>query len=117
MEQMFEVDLEPGFQFGSDVSEQTIAAEESLEYDDFEAIGLDPVSATPAKPGSEEKVQMLSARYDLGLPLWHDDDCDEHGPREPELKGGVLQEDEPLNLDFSEFDFDDREDDDMDEDL
>ncbi len=110
MEQSFVVDLEPGFTFGSDVSEQTIAAEDSLEYDDFEAIGLDPVGATPAKPGSEEKVQMLSARYDLGLPLWHDEDCDEHGPREPELKGSALQNaEEPLNLDFSEFDFEDRE--------
>ncbi len=110
MEQMFVVDLEPGFSFGSDVSEQTIASEDSVEFDDLEAIGLDPITSTPAKPGSEEKVLMLSARYDLGLPLWHDEDCDEHGPREPELKGSALQEEEPLNLDFSEFDFEDKED-------
>jgi len=108
MENQFVLDVEPGFQFGSDVSEQTIAAEESLEFDDFEALGLNPVGATPAKPGSEEKVLMLSARYDLGLPLWHTEDCDEHGPREPELKGNSPQdEEEPLNLDFSEFDFND----------
>ena len=112
MEHSFVVDLDPGLQFGADVSEQTIAAEESMEFEDDEPLGLDPVQATPAKPGSEEKVQMLSARYDLGLPLWHDGDCDEHGPREPELKGNVSPEqEEPLNLDFSEFDFDDEEED------
>ncbi len=109
MEQSFVVDLEAGFQFGSDVSEQTIAAEESMEVDEFEAIGIDPGGATVAKPGSEEKVQMLSARYDLGLPLWHDEDCDEHGPCEPDLKGNVVAEEEPPALDFSEFDMDEEE--------
>ncbi len=109
MEQSFVVDLEPGFEFGSDVSEQTIAAEESLEFEDFEAIGIDPIQATAAKPGSVEKVQMLSARYDLGLPLWHNEDCDEHGPREPDLKGNVLLEEQPPVLDLSEFETHDDE--------
>ena len=32
------------------------------------------------RPGSEEKVTMLAARYAAGLPLWHNDDCYDHGP-------------------------------------
>lgn len=35
---------------------------------------------TEAKPGSEDKVKMLSARYAAGVPLWHDEDCYDHGP-------------------------------------
>lgn len=41
-----------------------------------------PLQPTDAKPGSEDKVRMLSARYAAGLPLWHDDDCYDHGPDE-----------------------------------
>lgn len=47
---------------------------------DFESLGIDPASPTLAKPGSEEKVCMLAARYAAGLPLWHDSDCVDHGP-------------------------------------
>lgn len=108
MEQSFVVELEPGFEFGRDVSEQTIAAEESLEFEDLEAIGINPIQATEAKPGSDAKVQMLSARYDLGLPLWHTEDCDEHGPGEPDLKGNILLEVEPPRLDLSEFEVEDK---------
>lgn len=61
------------------------AAEFSLE--DFEAMGINPIKPTGARPGSEEKVLMLSARYAAGLPLWHDSDCYDHGPRETELMG------------------------------
>jgi hypothetical protein len=39
-----------------------------------------PFCPTDAKPGSEDKVRMLSARYAAGLPLWHDADCYDHGP-------------------------------------
>lgn len=60
------------------------------EYEDVDiaAMGLDPAAPTKAKPGSEEKVVMLSARYAAGLPLWHNEDCTDHGPsreRRPEL--------------------------------
>jgi hypothetical protein len=48
--------------------------------DGFRAIGIDPVSPTVAKPGSDEKVIMLAARYASGLPLWHNEDCYDHGP-------------------------------------
>ncbi|GIX04569.1 MAG: hypothetical protein KatS3mg114_0438 [Planctomycetaceae bacterium] len=49
---------------------------------DFAALGIDPTQPTSAKPGSEEKVLMLAARYAAGLPLWHEKDCYDHGPGE-----------------------------------
>lgn len=60
---------------------------EFLELEDFLSMGIDPTRPTRARPGSEEKVLMLSARYAAGLPLWHDSDCYDHGPRESELMG------------------------------
>ena len=41
-----------------------------------------PLQPTEAKPGSEDKVRMLSARDAAGVPLWHDADCYDHGPGE-----------------------------------
>lgn len=54
--------------------------DEFFEEIDFEALGLDPATPTEAKPGSEDKVLMLAARYAAGLPLWHNEDCYDHGP-------------------------------------
>lgn len=54
--------------------------EESYVAESFEPSGVDPLAPTGAKPGSEDKVQMLSARYAAGVPLWHDSDCYDHGP-------------------------------------
>ncbi|MBX3449449.1 MAG: hypothetical protein KF777_07820 [Planctomycetaceae bacterium] len=51
-----------------------------LEDIDFEALGIDPKGPTLAKPGSEQKVLTLAARYAAGVPLWHDGDCYDHGP-------------------------------------
>lgn len=48
---------------------------------DEELLGIDPTVPVEAYPGSWEKVQMLAARYAAGLPLWHEDDCDEHEGR------------------------------------
>ena len=48
--------------------------------EELRSLGVDPASPTAAKPGSEEKVMMLAARYAAGLPLWHSDDCYDHGP-------------------------------------
>lgn len=48
--------------------------------EDYRAIGMIPESPTGAKPGSEQKVLMLAARYAAGLPLWHSSDCYDHGP-------------------------------------
>ncbi len=50
---------------------------------DYSSESFDEGSAiipTEAKPGSEDKVKMLSARYAAGVPLWHDRDCYDHGP-------------------------------------
>jgi len=48
--------------------------------EDFRALGLNPTAATGAKPGSDDKVVMLAARYAAGLPLWHNSDCYDHSP-------------------------------------
>ena len=50
---------------------------------DSETMGLDPQISTPAKPGSDDKVMMLAARYAAGLPLWHKKDCYDHEPPSP----------------------------------
>lgn len=55
---------------------------------EFEVTGVDPALPTVAKPGSEDKVETLAARYAAGLPLWHDSDCYDHGP------GAVADDDE-----------------------
>jgi len=51
-----------------------------------------PLQPTEAKPGSEDKVRMLSARYAAGVPLWHDGDCYDHGPGELSEFGNELAE-------------------------
>ncbi len=60
-----------------------------LDLEEFKAMGVNPSKSTKAKPGTEEKVLMLSARYAAGLPLWHDRDCYDHGPKERELMGAI----------------------------
>ena len=45
--------------------------------EDIETSAMGP---TGAKPGSEDKVRMLTARYAAGVPLWHNSDCYDHGP-------------------------------------
>ena len=47
---------------------------------DFSAAGIAPAEATDAKPGSDNKVLMLAARYAAGLPLWHNSDRYDHSP-------------------------------------
>lgn len=47
---------------------------------DYEALDVDPQIPTDAKPGSDDKVLMLTARYAAGLPLWHNSDRYDHGP-------------------------------------
>lgn len=78
-----------------EVEEEFLVEGEASEYDDepvefeeidFESLGIDPKEPTVAKPGSEEKVLILAARYAAGVPLWHDSDCYEHGPGEALLR-------------------------------
>ena len=58
-----------------------------FDEEDFIALGINPAQPTNAKPGSDDKVLMLAARYAAGLPLWHESDRYDHGPGEPPAKG------------------------------
>lgn len=78
MEFSFNVDPEFDIAIGTEISFDE--AEGEYEIEDFSSLGVDPKIPTPAKPGSEDKVRMLAARYAAGLPLWHDEDCYDHGP-------------------------------------
>ena len=51
------------------------------EDEDPSAVGTESSGPTDAKPGSEEKVLMLAARYAAGIPLFLPDDVTDHGPR------------------------------------
>ena len=70
---------------------------EEVEMEDFEASATGP---TGAKPGSEDKVRMLTARYAAGVPLWHNSDCYDHGPANLETDD---EEDEFGNFDLDEL--------------
>lgn len=77
----FELDAEVGTETSQD--EDFGEGFEAVAYyseAEFRARGVDPIRPTAAKPGSEAKVLMLAARYAAGLPLWHDNDCYDHGP-------------------------------------
>jgi hypothetical protein len=76
MEFQFEVDPEQDFAVGTELSFEE--ADGEFQPESFE--GIDPLAPTLAKPGSDEKVRMLAARYAAGVPLWHDSDCYDHGP-------------------------------------
>ena len=58
--------------------EEEVAEREG--YEPWDLSGYDPVVPTTAKPGSQDKVKMLSARYAAGLPLWDPSDRYDHGP-------------------------------------
>ena len=66
----------------------------AFEEEDFAAMGVNPFQATAAKPGSEDKVMMLAARYAAGLPLWNDEDCYDHGPEEAALVGSEFDDED-----------------------
>ena len=56
------------------------AADRPFQIDLHDEMGFNPFDKTEAKPGSEDRVQILAARYAAGLPLWHEEDCVDHGP-------------------------------------
>ncbi|MBI3864945.1 MAG: hypothetical protein HY290_23970 [Planctomycetia bacterium] len=60
-------------------------------------MGIDPTESTRAKPGTDEKVLMLSARYAAGIALWDARDRNDHGPKERDLMG-ALDESRPQPL-------------------
>jgi hypothetical protein len=42
--------------------------------EDFAPLASDDFMPTDAPAGSEEKIEVLRRRVELGLPLWHDSD-------------------------------------------
>lgn len=84
----FDMDLEVD-EYDIDISSTSVVDGEEGELPeiDFDALGINPALPTAAKPGSEQKVFTLAARYAAGLPLWHDEDCIDHGP------AGIVDED------------------------
>ena len=60
-----------------------------LPFDTLEIneLGVDPRNPTNAHPGSKDKVRMLAARYAVGLPLWHEHDCNDHGTADNDSTG------------------------------
>lgn len=90
---------------------ETDDLDEPFEFEDYAAMGIDPIKPTAARPGSEQKVLMLSARYAAGLPLWHNNDCYDHGPGENQLMGGnpetmVAEQEVHFDLDEDEDEVD-----------
>lgn len=84
-----ESDLD-GFQDQSFASDDYGAFDE----EDFAAMGINPTCPTVAKPGSEDKVQMLAARYAAGLQLWNEEDRYDHGPDEAALESSGFDDDD-----------------------
>jgi len=71
---------------------------------DLSEFGVDPRQPTKARPGSDEKVRMLAARYAAGLPLWHEEDCYDHSEAEDS------EPIDPMDLaDFEDDQFDDED--------
>ena len=51
-----------------------------------ESVQKDDYSATGALPGSNEKIDMLAARAQDGLPLWHPEDRQSYDDSEEALR-------------------------------
>lgn len=58
--------------------------------EEFFAGGIDPTHFTAARPGTEEKVLMLSARYAAGVALWNSRDRRDNDLNECEVMGAIL---------------------------
>ena len=88
----FDSELEPSEE---GLAEESLGDEYGGYFDDMDylALGLDPSRPTDAKPGSEDKVLMLAARYTAGLPLWHAEDRYDHGPGQLDLVEPVVRSD------------------------
>ena len=86
MEFSFEVDPTLDLAIGTELSYEEGAEEYGV--DDASLADVNPWTATGAKPGSEDKVRMLAARYAAGIPLWHNEDCYDHGPAPTEFVEG-----------------------------
>jgi len=65
-----------------DLTNRTIERMPPRSLQEIQETGIHPDVPTEAKPGTEAKVRLLSARYEAGLPLWNDGDRLDHGPGE-----------------------------------
>lgn len=90
----FSFEVDPSLDVAIGVEADLIEQDQSG-IEEFEIAALGP---TGAKPGSEDKVRMLTARYAAGVPLWHGEDCYDHGP-------AVIGNDD--DDEFGAFDLDD----------
>lgn len=83
-----DLEIDANFDEDADVDVDAEVEDEVLDFNyegmfseaDFLEMGINPSAPTGAKPGSQDKVMMLAARYAAGLPLWHNSDCYDHGP-------------------------------------
>lgn len=80
MEFAFEADPHLDIALGLESVSEVEVFETDNGVEEWDLSEYDPNGATGAKPGSEDKVKMLSARYAAGLPLWDPQDCYDHGP-------------------------------------
>ncbi len=78
MEYSFEVDPILDLAVGAEIHWD----DEGNELSQEDISMMDATSPTTAKPGSEDKVRTLAARYAAGIALWHEEDCYDHGPSE-----------------------------------
>lgn len=98
MEFSFEVNPDLDIAIGTELSFED-AQEATYPTEEFDFSGVDPMIPTGAKPGSEDKVKMLAARYAAGVPLWHDEDCYDHGPSDSLTGMGGEEGDSHFDLD------------------
>ena len=87
MEFSFEVNPDLDIAIGTELSFDDMQ-DSAYPAEEFDFSSFDPMIPTEAKPGSEDKVKMLAARYAAGVPLWHDEDCYDHGPADSLLDLG-----------------------------
>lgn len=95
MEFSFEVNPDLDIAIGTELSfdDQDVDFVDTIDISE-----IDPLDSTAAKPGSEDKVRMLAARYAAGVPLWHDSDCYDHGPTDT-LSGLTGSDDNHFDMD------------------
>lgn len=89
------LDIALGLENGSEI--EIYETENGIE--EWDLSSYNPHTATDAKPGSEDKVKMLSARYAAGVPLWDPSDCYDHGP---DRLAAALGDDDSVFMDDDE---------------
>lgn len=89
----FSFEVDPNLDVAIGLESDFIEGQDA-EYSSEPVDELTALMPTEAKPGSEDKVRMLSARYAAGVPLWHESDCYDHGPDTLEQDDFDLEDDD-----------------------